>query len=50
MTDPAPPCPNDLPVDGSETERRVCGGEVERQISLSSFQLKGGGWADTGYS
>jgi putative FmdB family regulatory protein len=26
-----------------------CGGTAERIISLSNFQLKGGGWAKDGY-
>lgn len=31
-------------LDGS-----VCGGETEKLISQSSFQLKGGGWFKDGY-
>jgi putative FmdB family regulatory protein len=27
-----------------------CFGETKRQVSLSSFHLKGGGWASDGYS
>ncbi|MFM8440332.1 MAG: FmdB family zinc ribbon protein [Acidobacteriota bacterium] len=27
-----------------------CGGEMEKQISLSGFQFKGGGWYVTDYS
>jgi|SRR5665647_467239 len=27
-----------------------CGGEVRKLISMSSFQLKGGGWHTDGYS
>ncbi len=27
-----------------------CGGEVRKLISMSSFQLKGGGWYNDGYS
>lgn len=27
-----------------------CGGEAKRIVSLTSFQLKGGGWFSTGYS
>jgi len=27
-----------------------CGGEVKKLISMSSFQLKGGGWYADGYS
>ena len=27
-----------------------CGGEVRKLISMSSFQLKGGGWYTDGYS
>ena len=34
---PAPPCPK-------------CDGEVEKKVSLSSFQLKGGGWYADAYS
>ena len=30
--------------------RRPCGGKTFKLISRSSFQLKGSGWADTGYS
>jgi hypothetical protein len=26
-----------------------CGGKTQRLVSLNNFQLKGGGWADTGY-
>lgn len=37
-TDPAPPCPK-------------CGHPTpEKLLSAPSFHLKGGGWADTGYS
>ena len=35
--DPAPLC-------------NVCGGELKKLISKSSFYLIGGGWADDGYS
>ena len=28
----------------------TCGGEVRKLISMSSFQLKGGGWYSDGYS
>ena len=28
----------------------ACGGEVRKLISMSSFQLKGGGWHTDGYS
>lgn len=34
---PNPPCPE-------------CGAEVDKKISLSSFQLKGGGWYSDAYS
>lgn len=44
MSDPNPPCPG---PEGSETE--TCGGETQKLISQSSFQLKGGGWAADGY-
>lgn len=27
-----------------------CGGEVKKLVSMSSFQLKGGGWYSDGYS
>ena len=27
-----------------------CGGEVKKIVSMSSFQLKGGGWYSDGYS
>ena len=27
-----------------------CGGKMERKLSLSGFQLKGGGWYKDGYS
>jgi putative FmdB family regulatory protein len=27
-----------------------CGKETKKTVSHSSFQLKGGGWADDGYS
>lgn len=38
-----PPCPN------PEEKKKPCEGPVEKLISLSSFQLKGGGWAEDGY-
>ena len=28
----------------------TCGGQVRKLISMSSFQLKGGGWYSDGYS
>ena len=37
---------SDAPV----TECAECGGKVEKLISRSSFQLKGGGWYADGYS
>lgn len=50
----APPCPNvkdeESSEDGKTLKQTICGGETKRQISRTSFQLKGGGWADTGYS
>ncbi len=36
--------------DGPVTECAECGGKVEKLISKSSFQLKGGGWDADGYS
>ena len=38
FTDPPPP------------ECTKCGGQVERMLTASSFQLKGGGWYSDGYS
>jgi putative FmdB family regulatory protein len=32
------------------TTHDVCGGPVQRRISLTSFALKGGGWYADGYS
>ena len=32
------------------TECSVCGGEVKKLVSMSSFHLKGGGWYSDGYS
>jgi len=29
---------------------KCCGDEMKRNISLSSFVLKGGGWCNSGYS
>ena len=29
---------------------KECSGKLEKQISRTSFQLKGGGWYDSGYS
>jgi len=37
MDDPPPPCPK-------------CGKESEKTVSQSTFRLKGGGWAEDGYS
>ena len=34
----------------SNPECPECRGETRKQISRSSFRLKGGGWGDTGYS
>ena len=49
-----PPCPNVIDEEQSENgktiEQKVCGGETKKLISQTSFQLKGGGWADTGYA
>ena len=36
--------------DPALTECEKCGGTVEKLISRSSFQLKGGGWYEDGYS
>ena len=36
--------------DPALTECVECGGKVEKLISKSSFQLKGGGWDADGYS
>ena len=50
-SDPTPACPKPVDAGDSPKENEVaCGGEVKRLISKSSFHLKGGGWADTGYS
>lgn len=37
-------------TDDPATECPKCSGKVEKQISSSSFQLKGGGWYNDGYS
>ncbi|WP_339132782.1 MAG: zinc ribbon domain-containing protein [Candidatus Electrothrix sp. GW3-4] len=37
---------NDSPL----TSCSVCGGEVKKIMSMSSFHLKGGGWYSDGYS
>ncbi|MBV5317583.1 MAG: zinc ribbon domain-containing protein [Desulfobulbaceae bacterium] len=37
-------------ADGPLTACPVCGGEVRKLISMSSFQLKGSGWYNDGYS
>ena len=37
-------------VDAPLTVCPECGGEVRKLISMSSFQLKGGGWYNDGYS
>lgn len=38
--------------EGTPSECPLCNaeGSLERQLSLSSFQLKGGGWYKDGYS
>lgn len=52
--DPDPPCPALAPPtdenESDEADVAVCGEDTERLISTSSFILKGGGWANTGYS
>jgi putative FmdB family regulatory protein len=47
VADPNPACPKVVQSKGKEV---VCGGEVEKLISKSSFQLKGDGWAKDGYA
>ncbi len=37
---------NDSPL----TSCSVCGGDVKKIMSMSSFQLKGGGWYSDGYA
>ena len=37
-------------ADGPLTACPDCGGEVRKLISMSSFQLKGSGWYNDGYS
>jgi len=37
---------NDAPL----TSCSVCGGEVKKIMSMSSFHLKGGGWYSDGYT
>jgi len=37
-------------ADAPVTVCSECGGEVRKLISMSSFQLKGGGWHTDGYS
>ncbi len=37
---------NDVPL----TSCSVCGGEVKKIMSMSSFHLKGGGWYSDGYA
>jgi len=37
---------NDAPL----TSCSVCGGEVKKIMSMSSFHLKGGGWYSDGYA
>ena len=47
--DSNPACPKTRAgEDGAD--QHVCGGETKKLISRGSFHLKGGGWADTGYS
>lgn len=53
MSDDNPPCPkpdphHDYQTDGTY-EPAPCGGETVKQISRTSFVLKGGGWAKDGY-
>ena len=49
-----PPCPRPVKVlecfESTVRNKAVaCGGKTKRQISRSSFHLKGGGWAADGY-
>ena len=37
---------NDNPL----TSCSVCGGDVKKMVSMSSFHLKGGGWYSDGYA
>lgn len=46
MSDPPPPCPAEMPEPKGAPE---CGGETVKQISRSSFHLKGTGWYATDY-
>lgn len=41
--DPAPKCKH------VNEEGQECGGETEKTLSSTSFQLKGGGWFKDGY-
>lgn len=43
--DPCPACPK--PV--SAEDPTPCGGETERKMSKTNFELKGNGWAKDGY-
>lgn len=53
FADPNPPCPKamdqDPQVADEQEDPETCGGETKKLISLSSFQLKGGGWYKDGY-
>ena len=44
--DPLKKCPTETCKD----KKKVCGGELKKLISSTSFSLKGGGWAKDGYS
>lgn len=46
MKDPPPTCPY---VHVGPDSSQVCGGEVKKVISQTSFVLQGGGWASDGY-
>ena len=39
-----------MKINDSPAKCLKCGEELERLISKSSFHLKGGGWAEDGYS
>ena len=56
MNDPNPPCPAEIPFspDNKTAPKKAartvtCGGETKKLISVSSFILKGDGWASDGY-
>ena len=39
-----------VPINTKTIKCSNCGKDMKKIISLSSFHLRGGGWADTGYS